>query len=182
MRYEGAVDLLGHHESIALDVDGIPRKVIVFHLGFVVPENVRLANSVPAPDLRQPSPPKLAVRSLAELRRKALLAAPIGADVKRREQNVRDRSAAVAAYVLRRADGKCECCNSPAPFLRRDGTPYLEAHHLRRRADEGPDHPSWVAAICATCHRRIHHGADGHAVNQDLGQMIVEMESRVTDS
>ena len=37
----------------------------------------------------------------------------------------------VVAEVLVRAQGSCERCHQPAPFLRRsDGTPYLEVHHL----------------------------------------------------
>jgi hypothetical protein len=39
--------------------------------------------------------------------------------------------------------------------------PNLEPHHIRRLADGGPDHPRWVAALCPTCHRRVHHGVDG---------------------
>jgi hypothetical protein len=61
----------------------------------------------------------------------------------------------VKAYVLRRANGCCEACGEEAPFVRKDGTPYLEPHHTRRVADGGPDHPAWVAAICPTCHRQI---------------------------
>lgn len=43
-----------------------------------------------------------------------------------------------------------------APFQRKDGTPYLEPHHIQRLADEGPDHPKWVGAVCPSCHREIH--------------------------
>ena len=58
----------------------------------------------------------------------------------------------------------------------RDGTPYLEPHHTTRLADEGLDHPATVGAICPTCHRRIHSGADGAAWNERLLKRIAEKE------
>lgn len=78
------------------------------------------------------------------------------------------RSEDVKKYVLQRANGICESCEQPAPFKKKNGEPYLEPHHTKRLADEGPDHPQWVGAICPTCHRRIHSGADGKALNQTL--------------
>ncbi|MGP2968830.1 HNH endonuclease [Serratia marcescens] len=78
------------------------------------------------------------------------------------------RSEDVKKYVLRRANGICEACDQPAPFMKRNGEPYLEPHHTKRLADEGPDHPQWVGAICPTCHRRIHSGVDGKEVNKKL--------------
>ncbi len=79
-------------------------------------------------------------------------------------------------YVLARARGKCEACDQDAPFVKRDGTPYLEPHHTTRLADEGPDHPAWVAAICPTCHRRIHSGQDGAEWNSRLEERLKQKE------
>ena len=45
------------------------------------------------------------------------------------------RAADVRAYVLARAQGHCEGCKAPAPFKRKDGSPYLETHHLHRVSD-----------------------------------------------
>ena len=42
----------------------------------------------------------------------------------------RERSRLIADYALRRADGICEGCEEAAPFLRRNGQPYLEVHHI----------------------------------------------------
>ena len=55
---------------------------------------------------------------------------------------------------------------------RADGSPYLEPHHIRRLADDGPDHPRWVAAVCPTCHRHIHHGAGGPEMNASLAEAV----------
>lgn len=37
--------------------------------------------------------------------------------------------------VVRPAGHLCEGCGAPAPFMRRDGRPYLEPHHTRRLTD-----------------------------------------------
>jgi 5-methylcytosine-specific restriction protein A len=91
----------------------------------------------------------------------------------------RRRSAAVKAYVLLRAAGTCECCDMPAPFLKRDGSPYLEPHHTARLADGGADLPNAVAAICPTCHRRIHHGEGGVELNEQLIERIERKEQQI---
>ena len=71
------------------------------------------------------------------------------------------RSQAVRINVLMRAQGSCESCKKPAPFARSDGTPYLEPHHTTRVSDSGLDYPKHVGAICPSCHREIHYGAEG---------------------
>ena len=68
------------------------------------------------------------------------------------------RDPAVKAWVLRRAKGHCECCNSPAPFVMPDGTPFLEVHHLRTLADGGSDRVFNAVALCPNCHRQMHYG------------------------
>ncbi|GGX32882.1 hypothetical protein GCM10007242_44850 [Pigmentiphaga litoralis] len=65
----------------------------------------------------------------------------------------------VIAAALRRANGTCDMCKAPAPFLRSsDGSPYLEVHHIRRLADDGQDTLENVQALCPNCHRASHHG------------------------
>jgi len=61
---------------------------------------------------------------------------------------------------LTQAAGVCESCGSEAPFLREDGKPYLEAHHVRPLSDKGPDTIDNVAACCPNCHRALHHAED----------------------
>jgi 5-methylcytosine-specific restriction enzyme A len=89
-----------------------------------------------------------------------------------------ERSAKVRDYVLIRSKGICEACDQPAPFLKKDGNPYLEPHHTTRLADEGPDHPAWVGAICPTCHRRIHSGEDGAMWNEQLQERLKAKEEQ----
>ena len=86
------------------------------------------------------------------------------------------RCAAIKAYAYERANGICEGCQRTAPFLRADGSKYLEVHHLSRLADAGPDSPENVAALCPNCHREVHSGADGRTLNSRIRAAILEKE------
>ncbi|WP_274482686.1 HNH endonuclease [Paenibacillus polymyxa] len=69
------------------------------------------------------------------------------------------RNPDVIAEVLVRANGVCERCKCPAPFMRvSDGTPYLEVHHKIRLADGGEDTVDNAIAVCPNCHRELHFG------------------------
>ncbi|CAH7245263.1 e14 prophage; 5-methylcytosine-specific restriction enzyme McrA (fragment) [Vibrio chagasii] len=58
-----------------------------------------------------------------------------------------------------RANGTCEICYKPAPFIRKtDNTPYLEVHHKLPLAQGGPDTVDNVLALCPNCHRQAHFG------------------------
>ncbi len=81
-------------------------------------------------------------------------------------QYIRDPK--VAAWVLQQAKGKCECCGRDAPFIREDGTPYLEVHHLRRLADGGSDIVSNAVAACPNCHRELHYGQGKKQLVDDI--------------
>jgi 5-methylcytosine-specific restriction protein A len=70
------------------------------------------------------------------------------------------RDPAVKAWVLRRANGKCESCLEDAPFITTEGYPFLEVHHLKTLADGGSDRVSNAAALCPNCHRRFHFAGD----------------------
>lgn len=86
------------------------------------------------------------------------------------------RCQVIRTYVLRRASGRCESCKNPAPFQRPNGTAYLETHHIRAVSDQGLDHPRWIAAVCPTCHRRVHHGSDGKEFNESIMAEIARIE------
>ena len=51
------------------------------------------------------------------------------------------RDEKVRAWVLYVANGHCECCGAAAPFISDKGEPYLEIHHVRQLAHDGPDTP-----------------------------------------
>lgn len=92
-------------------------------------------------------------------------------------RKIYQRSRKVAHYVLMRAKGICECCLKPAPFLKKNGEPYLEPHHVNRLSDGGLDHPRYVGAICPTCHREIHSGVNGVGLNMQLKERLRTIEA-----
>lgn len=68
------------------------------------------------------------------------------------------RDPSVKAWILKQAEGVCECCKRPAPFDGADGFPYLEVHHVRQLADKGSDTTANAVAVCPNCHRELHYG------------------------
>jgi 5-methylcytosine-specific restriction protein A len=82
------------------------------------------------------------------------------------------RSSAVREYALKRADGICELCEEAAHFMKENGDPFLEVHHVDELGEGGADHPSLVGAICPNCHREIHYGKHGDDLNKQLRRRL----------
>lgn len=118
-------------------------------------------------------------RSFEQLRRIAYQAAVIQVHAKMRERWERERSDAIAIYALARSRGNCEGCENPAPFVRRNDTPYLEIHHILALADGGADHPTNVAALCPNCHRRTSHAKDAAEFNAEIRRHIASIEEQL---
>lgn len=74
----------------------------------------------------------------------------------------------VIAWVLSDAAGHCEACGDDAPFLREDGEPYLEVHHVRPLGEGGPDTTDNTAACCPNCHRQLHHDPSREVLRLNL--------------
>ena len=116
--------------------------------------------------------------SLDELRHRAISRSQSSAkaSIRTATTTVRMRSAYVKEYVLRRADGRCEYSQEPAPFLKRDGTPYLEVHHVEMLAEGGNDDIRYCVAISPQVHREIHYGQNGEAINNELKVYLKKIE------
>lgn len=140
----------GWHFEDGLDSEDNPRKAIVFEL--------RPLDAVV--DLTEKSLPPSTNGDISVLRARAYAAAKPIVGRKDTKRTIYERSADVRDYVLARANGNCEECSAPAPFLRPGGAPYLEPHHIRRVSDGGPDDPRHVISLCPNCHRRAHFGSD----------------------
>ncbi|GAB7224776.1 hypothetical protein VoSk93_39950 [Vibrio owensii] len=69
------------------------------------------------------------------------------------------RNPDVVAETLHRAQGICEACAKPAPFLRKkDNSHYLEVHHIKMLSTGGLDCIENTEALCPNCHRERHFG------------------------
>lgn len=66
------------------------------------------------------------------------------------------RSAEVVKETKRRANGICQFCNQPAPFIDKKGNPYLEVHHIIWLSRGGEDSTANTVALCPNCHTRMH--------------------------
>lgn len=66
------------------------------------------------------------------------------------------RSPWVAEHAKRRSKGRCDLCQDAAPFNKKDGTPYLETHHIEWLVHEGADTVENTVALCPNCHRKMH--------------------------
>ena len=67
-----------------------------------------------------------------------------------------ERDQYVVEYVKKRARGNCELCEMPAPFITKNGFPYLEAHHIVWLSEGGDDTVKNTVALCPNCHRKMH--------------------------
>lgn len=94
----------------------------------------------------------------------------------------RVRSEAVRNYGLLRAQGVCEGCHAPAPFVDDHGVGFLEVHHIHRLADDGIDEPKNIAALCPNCHRRAHYSVDRMVFRKLLAEAVISIEDLLNTS
>jgi 5-methylcytosine-specific restriction protein A len=170
--YVGEFSCADMFERTQPDVSGQDRTAIVFRLVPVgIPSEIIEAEE-PDEDEADFS------GSLAAARLAALAACKPSSDDlgQSAPRKIYQRSRKVAHYVLMRAEGECESCERPAPFMKKDGTPYLEPHHVNRLSDGGLDHPRYVGAVCPSCHREIHSGVHGALVNERLKRRLEVIE------
>ena len=175
VRYEAQMICTGFHYVNRPRKDGKARRAIVFELS---PISAFGQAAIPAPSAIEDEPPHdlLEKASLEELRKKALSASGNPKSVRERKAMIQQRSRAIKLYVLKRANGKCEGCGTPAPFRTPKRKLYLEPHHIRRLSDGGPDHPRWVVAVCPNCHRRAHYSEDARTYNEHLTKIVGRRE------
>ena len=67
-----------------------------------------------------------------------------------------ERNQDVVEFVKRRAKGICQLCGSKAPFINKNGEPFLEVHHIEWLSEGGEDSIENAVALCPNCHRKIH--------------------------
>ncbi|MDQ2700741.1 MAG: hypothetical protein M3Y23_05370, partial [Actinomycetota bacterium] len=83
---------------------------------------------------------------------------------------------AISAYARQRAiqfGGTCELCEYDPGWRTSKGAIHLQVHHLHPDIDL----VDWVAAVCGTCHDRLHHSTDRHESTKKLRERIVERQT-----
>lgn len=78
------------------------------------------------------------------------------------QQIVFKRNPYVVIKVLERAKGICERCLNKAPFIKDNGEPYLEVHHIKPLSEGGFDIINNCLALCPNCHRHAHYGKNSY--------------------
>lgn len=154
------------------------RPLIVFNLLPVGSENTFARESQSSdPDDDDESSGDIAIEEARALALSAVT--PPVSDPASARRTIYRRSRRIADYVLRRSGGICESCGEKAPFIKKNGAPYLEPHHVQRLSDGGLDHPCHIGAICPTCHREIHHGLQGEKRNETLKSYVAQLERKL---
>ena len=82
------------------------------------------------------------------------------------------RNPYIAEYAKQRANGVCQLCGKLAPFLDKDGKPYLESHHIIWLANGGEDSVKNTIALCPNCHKKMHVVAD----EKDVAVLLEKQE------
>lgn len=172
-RFDGEFVCEGFLQSEQADKDGDLRSTIAFRLSRVEALADDALNHLPPEHIELPLEPDLTAArdaALAVTQRAPQISPSLS------KRTIYQRSRMVAHYVIMRSKGVCESCSTNAPFLKVDGKPYLEPHHINRVSDGGLDHPQFVAAICPNCHREIHSGVNGERKNLELAAKIKKAE------
>lgn len=155
--YQGQVVLAGEpYQKTQEDIDKLQRKVWIFPLKLAnedipIPlsedifENISLQREKYANKLSDDVLRERAMRSHDVPGERTVI-------IKRFERNYD-----VVVWAKRRANGICQLCQSQAPFINKQGNPFLETHHIIPLGQDGKDVIKNTVALCPNCHRRLHH-------------------------
>ncbi|AZV42011.1 restriction endonuclease [Peribacillus asahii] len=95
--------------------------------------------------------------SLKQLKQTLLEQQATGKNTRKIAQiSVFNRSVYIKEFAKRVANGVCQLCDKEAPFLDKQGNPFLEVHHIHYLSKGGSDTIDNVVALCPNCHRKIH--------------------------
>lgn len=151
--FRGEVSLhASPYKEEQIDAEGDARTVWVFPIKLLAERHV---SQTLIDSQREKEEKRLHKKSRDEIYNKAKLVK--GKPSKRQTMAIHyERNAAVAEYVKRKANGICQLCKQPAPFIKKDGEPYLEAHHIVWLSRGGEDTIENSVALCPNCHKKMH--------------------------
>ena len=148
--YQGFVEIIEEIRSVMEDMlpmSGVPSLIDAHSFVWIIQQD-RFMNWVP--DAEQ----SMQIEESTEeyIQRKVS-----GAGGRRKTNaNIFIRSSEVVKETRKRANGVCQYCNQPAPFIDKKGNPYLEVHHIIWLSRDGEDSTGNTVALCPNCHSRMH--------------------------
>ena len=153
--YHGLVQLIENpYQDDQPDVNGDIRKVWMFPIkpiGEVAEIDSKKIQA--SSDAKQK---KAESMSLSELKEAAEKRSSDDPGVRTVKSRTIERDEFISEYAKRLAKGRCCLCGQPAPFNKKDGTPYLETHHVIWLSKGGSDSIDNTVALCPNCHRKMH--------------------------
>lgn len=169
--YRGVVTLIDLPYTVEeYDLSGHGRMVYKFPLKLEADSYISV-NDVMEKEIEESQ--KIRRQDISEVEKTAKRVSRINAEYEKnhKEHNVSrkvtsnkyDRDPAITRYVKSLANGVCALCEQNAPFLDKNGEPYLHAHHIEYLVNGGVDTIENVVAVCPNCHEKIHileHEAD----------------------
>tara|TARA_B100000780_G_scaffold102899_1_gene72004 strand:+ start:204 stop:1028 length:825 start_codon:yes stop_codon:yes gene_type:complete len=154
--YQGIVVYNGKgYQENQTDIDGDKRKVWMFPLELKDGKPVRV-NEIVIKKLQETKQKSLRKLNKQQIKRLAESKKATTQSYRIIETKSIERDEYIKLYALQRAKGNCQLCEKPAPFLKKNGSPYLEVHHIKYLANKGSDTIDNVTALCPNCHRKMH--------------------------
>ena len=116
--------------------------------------------------------PRLAEEVFKRLGREQDIVAIETLIVKEKIQSRVKNLALLRRYVVDRAKGICQLCHNKAPFLDRDGKPFLEIHCVTPAKQGGAYAAKNLVAVCPNCNRKM--GVNPTQADQEKLQNLLE--------
>lgn len=158
--YRGVVELVDNpYKSRQPDDNGAMRDVWMFPVAPISEQAKSISHELTEQEISKLTDKELARYTAVK---------NVNKEPKTAETVVYYRDPYLKQMVKRIADGKCQYCGKDAPFMDKQGKPYLETHHVIRLADGGEDVIDNVVAICPNCHRKV------HVLNDEQDVIILE--------
>jgi len=87
------------------------------------------------------------------------------------------RNLALAKYAVNQTNGKCELCKAEPNIVKKDGSPYLEVHHVIPLSKGGNDVYENIVVLCPNCHKRVHISNEPEEIQNNLREILRQRKS-----